>query len=169
MNVLLHISQQYGRSPVCTCWCAFSELLWMNVLLHTSQQYGRSPVCTRWCTFMLCLSMTLLLHTSQRYGRSPVSKRWCSFSLCLFLNVLLHTPQGYVCSTIRIRCWKKRGSNITILKCDKNITKCKLQISYTNNISKDWCYKIQLSTKSSVDYRVLTIHESNAPFPVTRH
>ena len=127
--------------PVCTRRCTFSDLLWMNVLLHISQQYGRSPVCTR----------------------------WCSFSICLFLNVLLYIPQGYVRSTICIDCWKKRGSNITILKCGKNITKCKLQISYTNNISQDWCYEIQLSTKSAVDYRVLTIHESNSPFPVTKH
>jgi len=47
--------------------------------------------------------------------------------------------------------------------------KCKLQISYINNISLYWCYEIELSTKTAVDYRVLRTHESNAPFPVTRH
>jgi len=50
----------------------------------------------------------------------------------------------------------------------KNITKCKLQSSYINNISQDSCYQIPLSIRNGVHYGVLTIHESNAPFPVTR-
>ena len=32
---------------------------------------------------------------------------------------------------------KKKGTNITILKRDKNIMKCELQISYTNIVSED--------------------------------
>jgi len=47
--------------------------------------------------------------------------------------------------------------------------KCKLQISYINNIAQDSCYQIQLNTKNVVDFGVSTTHESNAPFPVTRH
>jgi len=38
-----------------------------------------------------------------------------------------------------------------------------------NNISQDSCYQIQLSTAHAVYYGVLTIHESNAPFPFKRH
>ena len=30
-------------------------------------------------------------------------------------------------------------------------------------------YQIPLSTTNVVDYGVLTVHETNAPFPVTRH
>jgi hypothetical protein len=47
--------------------------------------------------------------------------------------------------------------------------KCKIQISYINNTSQDSCYQIQLSIKNAVDFGVLTIHESNTPFPFTRH
>ena len=34
---------------------------------------------------------------------------------------------------------KKNGANITILKRDKNIIKCELQINYTNIVSEDLC------------------------------
>ena len=47
--------------------------------------------------------------------------------------------------------------------------KCKLQISNINNVSQDSCYQITLSTTNAVYHGVLTVHESNAPFPLTRH
>jgi hypothetical protein len=47
--------------------------------------------------------------------------------------------------------------------------KCKLQITYINYISQDSCNQIELNTTNAVDYGVLTIHETNVPFPVTRH
>ena len=49
MNVLLHTSQQYGRSPLCKSLCLTRWLFWLNVLLHTSQQYGCSPLCKHLC------------------------------------------------------------------------------------------------------------------------
>ena len=30
--------------------------------------------------------------------------------------------------------------------------KCKLQMSYINNISQDWCCEIELSTVHAIDY-----------------
>jgi len=38
---------------------SFRLLVSLNVLLHTSQQYGRSPVCTHWCTFTLHMSLNV--------------------------------------------------------------------------------------------------------------
>jgi hypothetical protein len=55
-------------------------------------------------------------------------------------------------------------------KVIKHILKCKLQITYINNISQDLCYQIPLNTTNAIDYCVmLTIHESNVPLPDTRH
>jgi hypothetical protein len=132
LNILLHIPQLYGRSPVCTGWCNFRLCVLVNVLLHTSQRYGRSPVCTRRWTFRLLVLVNVLLHTlhqygrspvctyrctfrcstvlkvllqkSQGYGRSPVCTRWCIFRFCSFLKVLLQTSQGYGRSSV-CTCW----------------------------------------------------------------
>jgi hypothetical protein len=64
---------------------------------------------------------------------------------------------------------KKKGILLLLKKVIKHILKCKLQITYLNNISQDSCYQTQLSTTNAVDYGVLAIHESNTPLPVTRH
>ena len=48
--------------------------------------------------------------------------------------------------------------------------KCKLQIITQTLYQKTHVlYQIPLSTTHVVDYGVLTIYESNAPFPDTRH
>ena len=73
--------------------CLLRTRLSLNVLLHTSQRYGRSPVCTRWCIFRVPLTLNVLLHTSQRYGRSPVCTPWCTFRDISCLNVLMQTSQ----------------------------------------------------------------------------
>jgi hypothetical protein len=38
---------------------SFSLHMSLNVLLHTSQRYGRSPVRTHWCTFRLLLILNV--------------------------------------------------------------------------------------------------------------
>jgi len=48
--------------------------------------------------------------------------------------------------------------------------KCELQISYTRILKKTYVlYQIPLITTNEVNYVMLAVHESNAPFPVTRH
>jgi hypothetical protein len=47
----LFITQEYGSSPLCMCWCVFKLLCLLNDLLHTSQEYGWSSPCTIWCSF----------------------------------------------------------------------------------------------------------------------
>jgi hypothetical protein len=48
--------------------------------------------------------------------------------------------------------------------------KCQLQISHTNITSDDLCYlSNSIKQTNAVDCGVLTVHESNAPFPITRH
>ena len=186
LNVLLHISQQYGRSPVCTRWWIFRLCLWRNVLLHTSQQYGCSPVWTRWWTFRLLLSLNVLLHTSQRHEHSLLSIRWCNFRCLWCLNVLLHTSQRFVSFTVcnpwrcsiapcslyvsfNVSCYKEKKEVILLFsKGVENIIKSKLYITYTSIISQDTFYQIPSSTANVGDYGMLTIHESNTPFPVTR-
>ena len=83
--------------------------------------------------------------------------------------LLTHTTQ--ICTfCIMYPLLKQKRSNITILqKVVKYITKCKLQISYINNISQDTYYQIPLISTLTFYYGVLTIHASNAPFPLTRH
>ena len=63
----------WGTS-ICTRWCTFRIPLSVNVLLHTSQENGRSPVCTCWCNFRCSSCVNVLWHTSQQYEHSLVCK-----------------------------------------------------------------------------------------------
>jgi len=40
---------------------------------------------------------------------------------------------------------------------------------HKNYLTRRVFYQIPLRTTNAVDYGMLAIHESNAPFPVTRH
>ena len=42
----------------------FRLFLLLNIILHTSQLYGRSPLCTRWCNETLHMSLNVIQHTS---------------------------------------------------------------------------------------------------------
>jgi len=64
---------------------------------------------------------------------------------------------------------KKIAILLFFKKVIKHILKCKLQITYINNISQDLCYQIQLRTTNAVDFGKLTIYETNTPLPLTRH
>ena len=75
----LYISWDYGCLLQQDRIRLFSSCFWLNILLHTSQRYGRSPVCIRLCSFRLFVLRNVLLHTSQRYGHSPVCTRLCTF------------------------------------------------------------------------------------------
>jgi hypothetical protein len=99
VNGLLHTSQQYGRSPLCTRLCVMRSLFLVNVLLQTSQQNGRSPLCKRLCVIRLLFWVNVLLHTSQQYGRSPLCKCLCVIKLHFLLNALLHTLLEFWCSS----------------------------------------------------------------------
>ena len=46
---------------VCTHLCPFRLRKSQNALLHTSQLYGRTPVCTRLCSFSLYFSLHVVL------------------------------------------------------------------------------------------------------------
>jgi len=61
--------------------CLFRTCLWLNVLLHTSHPYGRSPICTRWCSFRFLVLLNVLLHTSHRYWCFSVCTCWCTLRL----------------------------------------------------------------------------------------
>jgi hypothetical protein len=100
VNVLLHTSQQYGRSPLCERLCLLRSLLMLNVFLHTSQQYGRSPLCKRLCDMRLLFRLNALQHTSQQYGRSAPCEHLCPTRSPSQFNALLHTLHEYRCSLV---------------------------------------------------------------------
>jgi hypothetical protein len=100
VNVLLHTSQQYERSPLCKLLCLIRSLFMLNALLHTSQQYGRSPVCKRLCLITALCTLNDLLHTSQKYGLSRLCMRWCFIISLFWMNALLHALHEYRCSLL---------------------------------------------------------------------
>jgi len=65
---------------------------------------------------------------------------------------------------------RKKGSNITILKKGKGHYEMQVKNQlHKNYLTRHVVYQTALRATNAVDYGMLTIHESNAPFPVTRH
>jgi hypothetical protein len=65
---------------------------------------------------------------------------------------------------------EKKGSNITILKRGKRYYEMQVMNQlHKNYLTRRVLYQIPLKTTNAVDYGVLAIHESNAPFPLTSH
>jgi len=86
----------------------------------------------------------------------------------MYTLVLFHSTVLNKCSTEGSLLQRKKGSNINILKRNRK----HYQNWVTNQLHKYYIarhvYFIKL-LEHVVLYGVLTIHESNTPFPVTRH
>ena len=70
LNDLLHTSQAYRCSPLCTILCLLKRPSWLNDLLHTSQKKRCPPLCMCSCFFRLLWSLNDSLEMSQKCGCS---------------------------------------------------------------------------------------------------
>ena len=84
---------------------SFRLFLLLNILLHTSQQYGRSPLCTHWCNFTLHMSLNVIQNDTHHilYQKTCVlyqiplsttnSLLWCVNNTCTKCPISCHnTP-----------------------------------------------------------------------------
>ena len=83
VNVLTHLGQAKGFSPVWVFLCLFKVPICANALSHWEQANGFSPVWVLSCFFKLTIWVNNLSHLEHANGSSPVWILSCVFKLVL--------------------------------------------------------------------------------------